>query len=176
MYSLIYEYIQNYTDVTPITNRIECNVLNNVLGSAISYVLRKKYACDNCLKAFTTDDNGQYSFYIKALSFGFLESPSNSLFNYFSLVEGHLQARFHRCALHPQLFEHLLEMIEKWAPYKDLAISNICSERTNIKPCNFFYNILRRYIHIRQIIYVNDQKKKIRLSKNKSFGSESAHR
>lgn len=110
----------------------------------------------------------------KALSFGFLESPLNNIFNYISFVEGHLQAHFDRCALHPQLFEHLLEMIEKWAPYKELTISNICSQRT--KPCNFFYNILRRYIHIGKIIYINDQKKKIRLSKNKSFGSKSAHR
>lgn len=83
---------------------------------------------------------------------------------------------FDRCALHPRLFEHLLQMIEKWAPYKELTISNICAERT--KPCNFFYNILRRYIHIRQIIFVKDQKKKIkkRLTKNKSFASKSAHR
>lgn len=174
MYSHIYENNQDYSDIVPITNGLECNVINNVLGSAISYVLRKKFACNNCLKAFTVDDNGSNSFYTKALSFGFLENPSNNIFTYITLVEAHLRAHFDRCALHPQLFEHLLEMIEIWAPYKNLEISKICAERT--KPCNFFYYILCRYIRIRQIIYVNNEKTKIRLSKNKSFGSKSAHR
>lgn len=174
MYSHIYENNQDYSDIVPITNGLECNVINNVLESAISYVLRKKFACNNCLKAFTVDHNGCNSFYTKALSFGFLENPSNNIFTYITLVEAHLQAHFDRCVLHPQLFEHLLEMIEIWAPYKNLEISKICAERT--KPCNFFYYVLYRYIRIRQIIYVNNEKTKIRLSKNKSFGSKNAHR
>jgi len=158
MYSHIYENNQDYSDIVPITNGLERNVINNVLRSAISYVLRKKFACNNCLKAFTVDDNGSNSFYTKALSFGFLESPSSNIFNYITLVEAHLQAHFDRCALHPQLFEHLLEMIEIWAPYKNLEISKICAERT--KQCNFFYHILCRYVRIRQIIYVNNEKRK----------------
>lgn len=174
MYSHIYENNQDYSHIVPITNGLECNVINNVLESAISYVLRKKFACNNCLKAFTVDDNGPNSFYTKALSFGYLESPSNNIFKYITLVEAHLQAHFDRCALHPRLFEHLVEMIEIWAPYKNLEISKICAERT--KQCNFFYNILCRYIRVRQIIYVTTEKKKIRLSKNKSFASKSAHR
>lgn len=33
MYFPVYENTQNYTYVTPITNRLECNIINNVLGS-----------------------------------------------------------------------------------------------------------------------------------------------
>lgn len=41
MYSQIYENEQDYSFVEPIENTIQCNVINNIIGSAISYVLRK---------------------------------------------------------------------------------------------------------------------------------------
>jgi len=37
MYSQIHENEQDYSFVQPIENTIQCNVINNIIGSAISY-------------------------------------------------------------------------------------------------------------------------------------------
>lgn len=164
MYSQIYENEQDYSFVKPIENTIQCNVINNIIGSAISYVLRKQYVCRSCVITLTANDNNGFSIYTNNLSFGFLENPSTPLFKYITTVEAHLQEHFHRCELHPQLFKHLLFMIKTWVPSTIL----LC------KSCNTFNNIICRYIHIRQIIHLNNKKQLIKQSKHKSFGSKSA--
>ena len=57
-------------------------------------------------------------------------------------------------------------MINTWVPLTILPC----------KSCNAFKNIVYRYIHIRQIIYVNNEKQAIKQLKHKSFGSKSALR
>lgn len=101
MYSQIYENEQDYSFVKSIENTIQCNVINNVIGSAISYVLRKQYVCRSCVMTLTANDNNRFSIYTNNLSFGFLENPSTPLFKYITTVEAHLQEHLHRCELHP---------------------------------------------------------------------------
>lgn len=111
MYSQTYENEQDYSFDEPIENIIQCNVINNIIGSAISYVLRKQYVCRSCAMTLTANDNNRFSIYTNNFSFGFFKNPSTLLFKY--ITTAHFQEHLHRarCELHPQLFKHLLCMI-----------------------------------------------------------------
>lgn len=85
----------------PIDHPMQCNIINNVIGGSISYVLRKTSICEPCVKILTGAGKQQNGIFTQVISYGYLENPSLELFKYFCEVEAHLQEHLVRCQWHP---------------------------------------------------------------------------
>lgn len=158
-------FVTDELNVTLIGDVVEINIINNLVGAAIAYVIKKKKICATCIKQFVGNAD-KYCTYTSALSMKSLTNPSTLIRDYILCVEAHLQIHLNECSSHSAFHAHLMHVIKQYVP----SPTNIC------KSCNAFHWILERYVYIREIIHINETKRKIWLTQTKSMASKSAYK
>lgn len=154
-------------ELDPISDSIEQNIVNNLIGCAMSTVFQHKALCRQCIDSLIDENDFEnFMLYTNILNKGALHQANANIVKYIFAVESQLQAHLYTCIQHPHLEQHLKYIVKKYVP----------NPFPPCTMCNSVNLLVNQYIHVRLLAHLDQLKSDAKKKKENVFASKSSFR